>query len=87
MTIYHDSCGFFTQYVHLDYQGSLVEIGDTVKVNQAIAISGLTGWTTSEHLHFNCLKANDDGLISFPVKFRELESIEEIKQNRTVRKK
>ncbi len=43
ITIYHPHSGLFTQYVHLDYKGSLVKLGQYVKQGQPIAISGMTG--------------------------------------------
>lgn len=69
ITIYDPGSGLFTQYVHLDYKGSLVSVGDKVFSGQIIGISGMTGQTSGEHLHFNCLRPSnsDDGLISFPI--------------------
>ncbi|MDJ0644542.1 MAG: M23 family metallopeptidase [Flavobacteriaceae bacterium] len=49
--VMHDD-GTFAQYVHLHYDGALVEVGEHVEVGQAIGISGLTGFTTKPHLHF-----------------------------------
>lgn len=69
LTIYNPSSGLYTQYVHLDYKGSLVRIGDEIEKGQVIAISGITGQTNVEHLHFNCLKPihSDDGLVSISI--------------------
>ncbi|HAA15867.1 MAG TPA: hypothetical protein DCE41_30810 [Cytophagales bacterium] len=69
ITLYHPQSGLFTQYVHLVYEGSLVGVGDRVARGQPIGISGLTGFTTIEHLHFNCLQAVDSeaGLRSVPM--------------------
>lgn len=72
ITLYH-SDGTFTQYVHLKQNGSFVEIGDTVKINQPIGLSGMTGFTSIPHLHFNVLKPTFDGVKSFPVKFSQLD--------------
>ncbi|MCI4667671.1 MAG: M23 family metallopeptidase [Bacteroidia bacterium] len=66
VTVFHPDKNIFTQYVHLQYKGSLVEVGDTVKTNQPIAISGLTGFTSGPHLHFNVLKATEEGFVSIP---------------------
>ena len=49
--IVHDD-GTMAHYVHLDFEGALVDVGDTVTVNQPIGISGMTGFTTIPHLHF-----------------------------------
>jgi murein DD-endopeptidase MepM/ murein hydrolase activator NlpD len=71
ITIYEPDSGIFTQYVHLVQNGSLVKIGDEIKRGQAIALSGNTGKSTREHLHFNCLIPvnSEDGLKSVPITF------------------
>lgn len=67
--IYDTVSHLFMMYGHLDYQGSLVEVGDYVEAGQAIAISGKTGQTSEEHLHFNVLSAYDGkgGIKSHPL--------------------
>lgn len=66
ITLYDPTTGLFTQYVHLKFEGSLVRSGDKVSQGQPIGISGMTGWTTIEHVHFNCLQPvhSSDGLQS-----------------------
>ena len=39
-------------YWHLQYNGALVNVGDTVKQDQPIGLSGKTGYTLFPHLHF-----------------------------------
>jgi murein DD-endopeptidase MepM/ murein hydrolase activator NlpD len=39
-------------YWHLQFNGALVNAGDTVKKGQVIALSGKTGYTSMPHLHF-----------------------------------
>jgi len=39
-------------YWHLQYNGALVNVGDSVKTGQVIALSGKTGYTALPHLHF-----------------------------------
>lgn len=71
ITIYDPISGVFTQYVHLVQNGSLVKVGDKIKRGQAIALSGNTGKSTEEHLHFSCLIPvnSEDGLKSIPMEF------------------
>lgn len=71
ITVYEPNSGIFTQYVHLTENGSLVKLGDPIKQGQPIALSGMTGQTDTEHLHFNCLVPtnNKDGLKSIAFEF------------------
>jgi murein DD-endopeptidase MepM/ murein hydrolase activator NlpD len=39
-------------YWHLQHDGALVSVGDTVKQGQVIALSGKTGYAMVPHLHF-----------------------------------
>lgn len=71
ITIFHPEMNLYTQYVHLTHQGSLVEVGDYVKSEQAIGMSGKTGYTDIEHLHFNVLKSNNSGMESVKIEFKE----------------
>ena len=61
------SDGTMAHYVHLDYEGALVNVGDVVEANQPIGISGMTGFTTLPHLHFVLYKARS---ISIPFRFK-----------------
>ena len=51
LVIRHDD-GTFSEYVHLDKDGVLVQLGDKVSQGEAIALSGNTGYTSEPHLHF-----------------------------------
>lgn len=39
-------------YWHLQHNGALVNLGDTIKKGQVIALSGKTGYAALPHLHF-----------------------------------
>ncbi len=71
ITIFHPEMNLYSQYVHLKYKGSLVKVGDYVDAQQAIGISGKTGYTDIEHLHFNVLKPNNIGMESIQIDFIE----------------
>ena len=62
--------GTIGEYLHLQYDGVLVEIGQTVEAGQRIALSGNTGHSTLPHLHFGVYSALDSRhLQSHPVTF------------------
>ncbi|NJC28006.1 M23 family metallopeptidase [Neolewinella antarctica] len=67
ITVYHPRFTGFTQYVHLDYRGSFVEVGDSVRAGQAIGLAGMTGFTAGPHLHFNVFDTRSNALFSVPV--------------------
>jgi murein DD-endopeptidase MepM/ murein hydrolase activator NlpD len=48
-------------YWHIQQNGALVNVGDTVRKAQVIALSGNTGYTAFPHLHFIAWKFNDKG--------------------------
>ncbi len=89
ITIYEPNAGIFTQYVHLVKNGSLVKVGDHVKSGQAVALSGETGQTDIEHLHFSCLipaNNDDDEMKSIPIEFIEGYQSVDLKKNDIVKK-
>lgn len=51
IVIQHDD-GTRAGYWHLQYEGAFVNVGDTVKQDQVIGLSGKTGYTLFPHLHF-----------------------------------
>ncbi|MCC9165237.1 M23 family metallopeptidase [Pontibacter harenae] len=70
ITIYHPNSGLYTQYVHLNHKGALVKLGDYVLKGQPIGIAGMTGFTTTPHLHFNVkIPSDKNGLISTDIEF------------------
>lgn len=48
-------------YWHIQKNGALVNVGDTIKKGQVIALSGNTGYTAFPHLHFIVWRFNDKG--------------------------
>jgi len=48
-------------YWHLQYNGALVNAGDSVKKGQVIALSGKTGFAALPHLHFIVWKFDSAG--------------------------
>lgn len=86
ITMYHPQSGIYTQYVHLNHNGSLVKLGDFVVKGQAIAISGMTGFTTTPHLHFNAkIPTVEHGLISTKIEFESGVKGEDLKKKDRVK--
>ncbi|MBK5271082.1 MAG: M23 family metallopeptidase [Bacteroidia bacterium] len=48
-------------YWHLQYNGALVNVGDSIRKGQVIGLSGKTGYTALPHLHFLVWRFNDKG--------------------------
>lgn len=69
ITLYHPNSNLYSQYVHLPFNGSFVELGDEVMGGEPIGLAGTTGFTTVEHLHFNVLKPQNGALFSSPIDF------------------
>ncbi len=68
--IIQHSDGTTASYFHLNFNGALVEKGDTVERGQVIGISGMTGFTTIPHLHFVVHKStSENGNTSVPIQF------------------
>jgi Peptidase family M23 len=58
-------------YWHLQKDGALVSVGDTVKQGQVIALSGKTGYTLFPHLHFIVWKfVAPDNWQQIPTRFK-----------------
>jgi murein DD-endopeptidase MepM/ murein hydrolase activator NlpD len=86
ITIYHPHSGLYTQYAHLMQNGSLVDVGDFVRLGDPIGLAGKTGWTNIQHLHFNVLRPVESGewLESYPADYMEGYNGQGLKQGDTV---
>ena len=61
--------GTIAGYWHLQLNGALVSVGDTVQKGQKIGFSGNTGYSAFPHLHF-WVYTNDGGFKTIPTRFR-----------------
>lgn len=56
-------------YWHLQHNGALVEVGDSVKTGQVIALSGKTGYAFVPHLHFLVWRSGNGQWYQVPTRF------------------
>ena len=62
-------------YWHLQHNGALVNIGDTVKKGQAIALSGKTGYAFVPHLHFLVWRFENNKWLQVPTRFETTKGV------------
>lgn len=65
IVIQHDD-GSLSNYGHLTTMGALVEVDDTVRQGDIIAMSGDSGASTEPHLHFEILSCVGEPLVFIP---------------------
>lgn len=63
------SDGTYAHYWHLQHNGALVNVGDTVQQGQWIGLSGSTGFSAFPHLHFEVTRQPRISREDFPVLF------------------
>jgi murein DD-endopeptidase MepM/ murein hydrolase activator NlpD len=68
ITVKH-SDGTYSHYLHLQYNGALVTVGDTVQKGQLIGLSGSTGFSAFPHLHFEVTGGVQKARAEIPVRF------------------
>lgn len=62
--------GTFAEYMHLERNSSLVRLGQRVTAGTPIGLSGMTGYATAPHLHFDVFHALDgQNRITLPMRF------------------
>lgn len=66
-------------YWHLQKDGALVKVGDTVKKGQVIALSGNTGLTAFPHLHFIVWTSKGGQWQQVPTRFETSKGIKYLK--------
>lgn len=66
-------------YWHLQHNGALVNVGDTVKQGQLIALSGKTGYAAMPHLHFIVWRSQKGSWQQVATRFKTSKGIKYLK--------
>jgi murein DD-endopeptidase MepM/ murein hydrolase activator NlpD len=82
IVVLHDD-GTLAFYVHLDYEGVLVDPGTYVRKGEPIGLSGNTGYSTKPHLHFVVREAPDTSVPTYFMGYKG----KELKKNRKYKRK
>lgn len=72
--------GSIAKYWHLQFEGVLVNKGDTVQQGQMIGLSGNTGYSAFPHLHFQVFDKNNRNIL---VRFQTKHGIKYIRPGRS----
>jgi len=83
--IQHDD-GTRSGYWHLQQNGVLVNLGDTIKGGQPIALSGRTGYAAIPHLHFMVWRVASGNWQQIPTRFATSKGIRYLKPMKRYRK-
>ena len=77
--------GTMAMYGHLQHQGALVSVGDTVQTGQPIAKAGSTGYSALPHLHFFVWEPLPGGRKVLPTRFTTVRGIKYLRPGRWYR--
>jgi len=67
--VYHPD-GTFAEYTHIRKNGSIFQVGNTVKKGDVIGYSGNVGWSTGPHLHLEVFMQKLEARKTIETKFK-----------------
>ena len=73
-------------YWHLQYNGAVVNVGDTVKQGQLIGYSGKTGYSAFPHLHFIVWRSEAGGWRQIGTRFQTKNGAKYLRPYRSYRR-